>query len=242
MSYRGTNHAIGATGANFLLLSSANKCLLTQNIGGFRLAVHIYGPPGLGNPMTPLSASGQSHRGISCVGVRAANPADRPRQRLRGINVPPSELNATKRSTYTTPLQKNHPMSSTTSSSRPSFVRSKTMPAFRRAILLPSVDKALGSLLASSSKGIRRIFSFSRSSTSSASVLKACPSTCSVPAFTMPDYTISTTAPPPPPPISVSPLTRPSFKRAMTMPAPMRVLRRIPHLIPAPKVCSVRRK
>ncbi|KAJ7846697.1 hypothetical protein B0H14DRAFT_3678003 [Mycena olivaceomarginata] len=111
-------------------------------------------------------------------------------------------------------------MSSTTSSSRPSFVRSKTMPAFRRAILLPSVDKALGSLLASSSKGIRRIFSFSRSSTSSASVLKACPSTCSVPAFTMPDYTISTTAPPPP--ISVSPLTRLSFKRAMTMPAPMR--------------------
>ncbi|KAJ7342828.1 hypothetical protein DFH08DRAFT_938186 [Mycena albidolilacea] len=157
-----------------------------------------------------------------------------------GINVPPSELNATKRSTYTIPLQNNHrPMSFTTnisSSSRPSFVRSKTMPAFRRALSLPSVDKSLASFRASSSKGIRRMSSFGRSSTSSTSTLKACPSTDSVPVFTTPDYTAPTA---PPAAISISPLTRPSFKRAMTMPAPIRALRRIPTL---QKVCGVSHK
>ncbi|KAJ7861795.1 hypothetical protein B0H14DRAFT_2741316 [Mycena olivaceomarginata] len=130
-------------------------------------------------------------------------------------------------------------MSSTTansSSSRPSFVRSKTMPAFRRALSLPSVDKSLASLRASSSKGIRRMSSFGRSSTSSASTLKACFSTESVPVFTTPDYTAPTAAPAA---ISISPLTRPSFKRAMTMPAPIRALRRIPTL---QKVCGVSRK
>ncbi|KAJ7342819.1 hypothetical protein DFH08DRAFT_938182 [Mycena albidolilacea] len=130
-------------------------------------------------------------------------------------------------------------MSSTTansSSSRPSFVRSKTMPAFRRALSLPSVDKSLASLRASSSKGIRRMSSFGRSSTSSASTLKACFSTESVPVFTTPDYTAPTA---PPAAITISPLTHPSFKRAMTMPAPIRALRRIPTL---QKVCGVSRK
>ncbi|KAJ7342878.1 hypothetical protein DFH08DRAFT_962906 [Mycena albidolilacea] len=129
-------------------------------------------------------------------------------------------------------------MSSTTanSSSRPSFVRSKTMPAFRRALSLPSVDKSLASLRASSSKGIRRMSSFGRSSTSSASTLKACPSTDSVPVFTTPDYTAPTAAPAV---ISISPLTRPSFKRSMTMPAPIRALRRMPML---KKVCGASRK
>ncbi|KAJ7342766.1 hypothetical protein DFH08DRAFT_1011129 [Mycena albidolilacea] len=130
-------------------------------------------------------------------------------------------------------------MSSTTansSPSRPSFVRSKTMPAFRRALSLPSVDKSLASSHASSSKGIRRMSSFDRSSTSSASTLKACFSTESVPVFTTPDYTFPTA---PPAAISISPLTRPSFKRAMTMPAPIRALRRIPTL---QKVCGVSRK
>ncbi|KAJ7861788.1 hypothetical protein B0H14DRAFT_2741295 [Mycena olivaceomarginata] len=93
------------------------------------------------------------------------------------------------------------------SSSRPSFVSSKTMPAFRRALSLPSVDRSLASLRASSSKGIRRMSSFGRSSTS--------------------NYTAPTAAPAA---ISISPLTRPSFKRAMTMPAPIRTLRRIPTL------------
>ncbi|KAJ6571599.1 hypothetical protein B0H19DRAFT_1255559 [Mycena capillaripes] len=117
-------------------------------------------------------------------------------------------------------------MSSTTSSSssRPSFTRSKTMPAFRRALSMPSVDKSLASLCASSSKGLRRMSSFGKTFKSSPSTSPASASTESIPVFTMPDYTMPTAAPPL---VSVSPLTRPSFRRAMTMPAPVRTLRRI---------------
>ncbi|KAJ6571617.1 hypothetical protein B0H19DRAFT_1255578 [Mycena capillaripes] len=128
-------------------------------------------------------------------------------------------------------------MSSTTSSSssRPSFSRSKTMPAFRRALSMPSVEKSLASLCASSSKGLRRMSSLGKTFKSSPSTSPASAPTESIPVFTMPDYTMPTAAPPL---VSVSPLTRPSFRRAMTMPAPVRTLRRIAALPALRGVCQ----
>ncbi|KAJ6484405.1 hypothetical protein C8R47DRAFT_1131287 [Mycena vitilis] len=116
-------------------------------------------------------------------------------------------------------------MSSTTitpTSSRPTFARSMTMPAFRRALSMPSVDKSLVSLKASTSKGLRRMSSYGKASkrTPGPSSFSS-PSTESIPVFTTPDYTQPTAAPAT---LSVSPLTRPSLKRALT---PMRALRRI---------------
>ncbi|KAJ7886325.1 hypothetical protein B0H13DRAFT_2666698 [Mycena leptocephala] len=120
----------------------------------------------------------------------------------------------------------------TSSSSRPSFSRSKTMPAFRRALSLPSVDKSLASLRASSSKGLRRMSSFRKQSTSPS---LASPSTESIPVFTIPDYAKPTASPPS---VTVSPLTRPSLKRALTMPNPVRAMRSIAKMPALKRVCE----
>ncbi|KAJ6529185.1 hypothetical protein DFH09DRAFT_1094141 [Mycena vulgaris] len=115
---------------------------------------------------------------------------------------------------------------SPTMPSRPSFARSTTMPAFRRALSMPSVDKSFASLRASSSKGLRRMSTFRKASTSSsASTIRPSPSMESVVIFTTPDYTQSAASCAPPSEISPLTLTRPTFKRAMTMPAPVRALR-----------------
>ncbi|KAF7349385.1 hypothetical protein MSAN_01728300 [Mycena sanguinolenta] len=126
--------------------------------------------------------------------------------------------------------------SSSSNSSRPSFMRSNTMPAFRRALSMPSVDKSLAAIRQSSSKGLRRMSSFGKSSKSIPKAPAASASTESIPVFTTPDYIKPTAAPPA---ISISPLTRPSFGRAMTMPAPVRALTRLPAL---KKVCGISRK
>ncbi|KAJ7096634.1 hypothetical protein B0H15DRAFT_51447 [Mycena belliarum] len=95
--------------------------------------------------------------------------------------------------------------------------RSTTMPAIRRAHSFPSLDKPLASLYASSSKGLWR--TSTASIESSASTIRPSASVESIPIFTMPDYSK---------PIAscfvyeeISPLTapRPTFERAMTMPA-----------------------
>ncbi|KAJ7633414.1 hypothetical protein DFH06DRAFT_1479654 [Mycena polygramma] len=123
----------------------------------------------------------------------------------------------------------------TPTSSRPSFIRSKTMPAFRRALSMSSVDKSLASLKASSSKGLRRMSSYGKKSTPAGPSSFSSPSTESIPVFTMPDYTKVAAAPPS---VSVSPLTRPSLKRSMTMQAPMRALRRIAKVPGLPRLCE----
>ncbi|KAJ7096653.1 hypothetical protein B0H15DRAFT_825916 [Mycena belliarum] len=115
--------------------------------------------------------------------------------------------------------------------SRPTSSRSTTMPAFRRTFSFPKLAKPLALLRASSSKGLRRM-STRRSSTasneSSASTIRPSASVESIPIFTTPDYSQ---------PIAscsvyeeISPLTvpRPKFKRATTMPAPVRKLLRLP--------------
>ncbi|KAJ7637252.1 hypothetical protein DFH06DRAFT_1335930 [Mycena polygramma] len=127
-------------------------------------------------------------------------------------------------------------MSATTitpTSSRPAFTRSMTMPALRRALSMPSVDKSLVSLKASTSKGLRRMSSYGKASkpTPGPSSFSS-PSTESIPVFTTPDYTQPTAAPAT---LSVSPLTRPSLKRAMT---PMRALRRIVKAPALPRACE----
>ncbi|KAJ7752456.1 hypothetical protein DFH07DRAFT_960549 [Mycena maculata] len=112
---------------------------------------------------------------------------------------------------------------SSTSTVRPALKRSSTMPAIRRALSLPSVEKSFASLRASSTKGLRRMSTFGRRNSSSASSA-ASASTESIPVFTTPDYKqpISSC---PPPSENISPLTRPTIKRALTMPAPVRALR-----------------
>ncbi|KAJ7637257.1 hypothetical protein DFH06DRAFT_1138889 [Mycena polygramma] len=127
-------------------------------------------------------------------------------------------------------------MSATTitpTSSRPAFTRSMTMPALRRALSMPSVDKSLVSLKASTSKGLRRMSSYGKASkpTPGPSSFSS-PSTESIPVFTTPDYTQPTAAPAT---LSVSPLTRPSLKRALT---PMRALRRIVKAPALPRDCE----
>ncbi|KAJ7028015.1 hypothetical protein C8F04DRAFT_1120756 [Mycena alexandri] len=119
-----------------------------------------------------------------------------------------------------------------TESSRPSFPRSKTMPAFRRALSLSSIDKSLASLRKSSTKGLRQISSFRKSTAPPRGPTAfLSPSTESIPAFTTPDYNQPPSSCPPPIP-SISPLTRPggAFKRVMTMPAPVRALVKLPGL------------
>ncbi|KAJ7752450.1 hypothetical protein DFH07DRAFT_1061680 [Mycena maculata] len=126
---------------------------------------------------------------------------------------------------------------STTSSSstvRPGLNRSMTMPAIRRALSLPSVEKSFASLRASSTKGLRRMSTFGRRNSSGASSA-ASVSTESIPVFTTPDYKqpISSC---PPPCENISPLTRRTVKRALTMPAPVRTLRSmVPAKIPSGK-------
>ncbi|KAF7350322.1 hypothetical protein MVEN_01336700 [Mycena venus] len=128
----------------------------------------------------------------------------------------------------------------TTPSSRPSFIRSKTMPAFRRTLSLTSIEKPLALLRDSSRNGLRRLSSFGKSSTSTSSTSTACASTECIPVFTIPNYAKPSAAPPT---ASISPLTRPSFKRAMTMPAPVRALRSTALVkLPALKVCERRPK
>ncbi|KAJ6590685.1 hypothetical protein DFH09DRAFT_1074283 [Mycena vulgaris] len=113
---------------------------------------------------------------------------------------------------------------SSTMPSRPSLARSKTMPAFRRTLSIPSVDRSLASLRASSSKGIRRMSTFRTSKASSTSTIRPSASVESIPVFTTLDYTQPAASCAPPSEI-VSPLTRPTPKRAMTMPTPVRALR-----------------
>ncbi|KAJ7151774.1 hypothetical protein C8R43DRAFT_1127409 [Mycena crocata] len=117
-------------------------------------------------------------------------------------------------------------MSSTpnTTSTKPAFSRSKAMPAFRRALSMPSVEKSLASVRASSSRGLRRMSSFGKTPRPSLTITSfASASTESIPVFTTPDYTQP--AAPLPPSDNVSPLTRPGFKRARTMPAQIRAMR-----------------
>ncbi|KAJ7637275.1 hypothetical protein DFH06DRAFT_1433318 [Mycena polygramma] len=127
-------------------------------------------------------------------------------------------------------------MSSTTiipTSSRPTFTRSMTMPALKRALSMPSVDRSIASFKASTSKGLRRMSSYGKSSKPTPGPLSfSSPSTESIPVFTTPDYTQPTAAPAT---LSVSPLTRPSFKRALT---PMRALRRIVKAPALPRACE----
>ncbi|KAJ7243150.1 hypothetical protein B0H12DRAFT_835954 [Mycena haematopus] len=120
--------------------------------------------------------------------------------------------------------------------SRPSFMRSKTMPALRRALSMPSIDKSLASLRASSSKGLRQMSSFGKRSNSAVKTSAAGASTESIPVFTTPDYTNPTAASPA---VNISPLTRPLFRRARTMPAPIRALTKLPSLKVA---CCAQRK
>ncbi|KAJ7028024.1 hypothetical protein C8F04DRAFT_1237815 [Mycena alexandri] len=128
-----------------------------------------------------------------------------------------------------------------TESSRPSFARSKTMPAFRRTLSLSSMDKSLASLRKSSTKGLRQMSSFRKSTAPPRGPTAfLSPSTESIPVFTTPDYNQPPSSCPPPIP-SISPLTRPggAFKRVMTMPAPVRALVKLPGLkktckLPAP--------
>ncbi|KAJ7895713.1 hypothetical protein B0H13DRAFT_1885521 [Mycena leptocephala] len=101
-------------------------------------------------------------------------------------------------------------ITTTSSSSRPSFSRSKTMPAFRRALSLSSVDKFSASLRASSSKSLQRMSSFGKASNSPATS-SAFASTESIPVFTVPDYTNLVASSPS---VWVSPLTRRSLKHA----------------------------
>ncbi|KAJ6590718.1 hypothetical protein DFH09DRAFT_1074310 [Mycena vulgaris] len=115
---------------------------------------------------------------------------------------------------------------SPTTPSRPSFSRSTTMPAFRRALSIPSVDKSFATLRASSSKGLRRMSTFRKASTSSSvSTIRPSSSMDSVVIFTTPDYAQSSASCASPSEISPLTLTRPTFKRAVTMPAPVRALR-----------------
>ncbi|KAJ7695367.1 hypothetical protein B0H17DRAFT_1198606 [Mycena rosella] len=104
-------------------------------------------------------------------------------------------------------------------SSRPSVARSATMPAFRHALSMPSVEKTLSL----STKGLRRMSALcipKPSEVSSSSTTQPSPLVECNPAFTTPEYATSY----PPPSESISPLTRPNIKRAMTMPAPVRAL------------------
>ncbi|KAJ7096640.1 hypothetical protein B0H15DRAFT_825851 [Mycena belliarum] len=111
--------------------------------------------------------------------------------------------------------------------------RSTTMPAIRRAHSFPSLDKPRASLYASSSKGVWR--TSTASIESSASTIRPSASVESIPIFTMPDYSK---------PIAscfvyeeISPLTapRPTFERAMTMPA----LACKPITFKAPAICEI---
>ncbi|KAJ6590697.1 hypothetical protein DFH09DRAFT_1423652 [Mycena vulgaris] len=112
---------------------------------------------------------------------------------------------------------------SPTMPSRPSFTRSNTTPAFCRALLMPSVNKPFAVLRASSTKGLQRMSTFRKESTaSSTSTIRPSTSVKSIP--TTPDYTQLAASCAPPSEI-VSSLTRPTPKRATTMPAPVRVLR-----------------
>ncbi|KAJ7686238.1 hypothetical protein B0H17DRAFT_1181291 [Mycena rosella] len=119
--------------------------------------------------------------------------------------------------------------SSTTTSmpSRPAFARSKTMPAFRRAFTLPLLGKPLASICASSSRGLRRMPTLRtpKASDASSATIRPSASIDSIVVFTTPDYE-EAAALGPPPPAEISPLTvpRPSFTRAMTLPAPVRAL------------------
>ncbi|KAJ7695345.1 hypothetical protein B0H17DRAFT_1198587 [Mycena rosella] len=101
--------------------------------------------------------------------------------------------------------------------SRPVVARSKTMPAFRRALTLPSLEKPLASFYASSSRGLGRMPTPKASDASSATIRPSA-SIESMVLFTTPDYEE--------PAASGPPLTvpRPSFTRAMTLPAPVRAL------------------
>ncbi|KAJ7487835.1 hypothetical protein FB451DRAFT_1553437 [Mycena latifolia] len=117
---------------------------------------------------------------------------------------------------------------SPSTSLRPSVDRSTTVPAFRRALSISSVQKPLASLRASTSKGLRRMSTLRtpKASTTSSATIRPSTSMESIPVFTIPDYT-QPAASCPPPVDNISPLTMPtpSFNRAMTMPAPVRALR-----------------
>ncbi|KAJ7752478.1 hypothetical protein DFH07DRAFT_825491 [Mycena maculata] len=112
--------------------------------------------------------------------------------------------------------------SSTTATVRPTLDRSRTMPAIRCALSVPSVEKSLASLLASSTKGIRRMATFGRRNSSGASSSTVPVYPDSTPSFTTPNYgapSCSSRSE------NISPLTRPGLKRTLTMPAAVRALR-----------------
>ncbi|KAJ7460112.1 hypothetical protein B0H11DRAFT_2316322 [Mycena galericulata] len=109
---------------------------------------------------------------------------------------------------------------SSSSTARPSIGRSKTMPAFRRSLSLPVVDKSLASLRTRISA-----FRSRRASSASNTKIPISPSTESIPVFMEPDYQQPSTTFSPRCENNISPLTRPTLKRALTTPAPIRALR-----------------
>ncbi|KAJ7509424.1 hypothetical protein B0H11DRAFT_2421300 [Mycena galericulata] len=111
--------------------------------------------------------------------------------------------------------------SSTSSSStaRPSISRSKTMPAIRRSLSLPVVDKSIASFRTRISA-----FRSRRASRASNTKIPPSPSTESIPVFMEPDYQQPSTTFLPRCENNISPLTRPTLKRALTTPAPIRAL------------------
>ncbi|KAJ6484384.1 hypothetical protein C8R47DRAFT_553399 [Mycena vitilis] len=116
---------------------------------------------------------------------------------------------------------------SPTSSSRSSFSGTLSM---------SSVDKSLSSLRASSSKSLRRLSSYSQEcQPQSGPSSFSSPSTESIPVFNMPDYTQPVAAPPS---VIVSPLEMPSLKRAMSMPTPVRTLRRVARFSKLRRACE----
>ncbi|KAJ7627512.1 hypothetical protein DFH06DRAFT_1227360 [Mycena polygramma] len=128
-------------------------------------------------------------------------------------------------------LPTNSAMSTTTTTTT-----SSSRSSFSRTVSMSSVDKSLSSLRASSSKSLRRLSSCSQGSKPPSGLSSfSSPSTESIPVFNMPDYTQPVAAPPS---VIVSPLEVPSLKRAMSMPTPMRTLRRVPRFSQLRRVCE----